>query len=63
MPTFGEASVGLEMDLAKSQVASGRGVTGPEKKHTIEFIGRVRVVEASVLPWLSAEKKACLGLA
>ncbi len=51
------------MDLLKPPVASGRGVTGPEKKYKVESAGSVRVVEASVQPWLSAELKASRGLA
>jgi hypothetical protein len=51
------------MELVKPPAASGRGVTGPERKYKVEFAGGVRVVEASVQPWLSAERKACRGLA
>ena len=50
------------MDFIEPQVASGGGVTGPERTHNLESNGRVRVVEAPSLPWFSAEMKACLGL-
>ncbi len=51
-PTSGKANGELAMDFIKLPVASGHGVTGPERKYTLEFAGGVRVVEA---------RRCCLG--